>query len=125
MCERFLQNHKYLSKEHSSFEVTLNVTHLDTRHKNSKGWLSQEGEDRWLYEHFFHGVESRLRSFVEIGGLDGVLFSNTYILSSIANFAMGDPELSNFASHDSESYPLETLRRHSRVAWRRTLPMAI
>ena len=56
----------------------MNVTHLDTRHKNSKGWLSQEGEDRWLYEHFFHGVESRLRSFVEIGGLDGVLFSNTY-----------------------------------------------
>jgi hypothetical protein len=24
----------------------------------------------------------------------------------ISNFAMGDPELSNFASHDSESYPL-------------------
>ena len=117
VCERFLQNHNYLSKEHSSFEVTLNVTHLDTRHKNSKGWLSQEGEDRWLYEHFFHGVESRLRSFVEIGGLDGVLFSNTYIFEKAFGWkgVLIEAQTDNYLSLEKNRGQGESLTMHAAI----------
>eukprot|EP00667_Euglena_gracilis_P028327 EG_transcript_35955 len=36
---------------------------------------SQSGEDEMLVEHFFRGM--RNRTFVEIGALDGILYSNT------------------------------------------------
>jgi len=68
---------RYKRAELSSFDVSLNVSHLDPKFHSSLGWLSQEKEDRFLYEHFFHGFKEG--TFVELGALDGLRFSNTYI----------------------------------------------
>lgn len=80
---------RYARRGEASFAVALNVSHLDGRYWDTGGWLGQEQEDRWVYEHFFHDASAGRavgddlifpsRTFVELGGLDGFRFSNTYI----------------------------------------------
>ena len=77
-CDSKIQN-KYARQEGSS-AISLDVSNLKYPYNSSHGWLSQEGEDRWLYDHFFHaGIFSGPGTFLELGGLDGIKFSNTYI----------------------------------------------
>lgn len=46
--------------------------------KQSTNYKGQEGEDKYLYQQFFHSVPSRPHKFVELGALDGVQFANSY-----------------------------------------------
>ena len=78
-CEAKVQE-MYVRKEQSSANIQLDVGNLKHPHNSSRGWLSQENEDRWLYEHFFHdAVFSGPGTFLELGALDGIRFSNTYL----------------------------------------------
>lgn len=76
---------RYQRVNGSSFDLTLDVAHLDVKYHRSLGWLSQEKEDRFLYEHFFTNYYSG--TFVELGGLDGLRFSNTYMYEHGLNWS--------------------------------------
>ena len=65
------------TEEASTFDVSLNVSYLDKKYHKSGGWLSQEREDHYVHEHFFSGLQEG--TFVELGALDGLRYSNTYI----------------------------------------------
>lgn len=51
------------------------------KYMETRGWLGQESEDRWLFEHFFHSMKNG--TFVELGALDGLRFSNSYIFEKL------------------------------------------
>lgn len=61
---------------------TIKLTYLMSTLQSRSN--SQDGEEAWVYDHFFyrktHGV------FLEMGGLDGHLFSNTVLLESEAGW---------------------------------------
>ena len=42
-------------------------------------WHSQEGEDKYMYQNFFHGKRGPSFVVVEIGAFDGVHLSNSYV----------------------------------------------
>lgn len=68
------------ARREGSSVISLDTSNLKHPYNSTHGWLSQEGEDRWLYEHFFHdAIFSGPGTFLELGGLDGIKFSNTYI----------------------------------------------
>lgn len=46
--------------------------------KTSVHYKGQEGEDKYMYQHFFHLSKKRPHYFIELGALDGVEFSNSY-----------------------------------------------
>jgi FkbM family methyltransferase len=78
-CDRATRD-MYAYQQGSSASISLNVSHLAPPYNKSRGWLSQRREDRWLYEHFFHdGVFSGPGTFLELGALDGIRYSNSYI----------------------------------------------
>ena len=72
------------NEQASTFGVSLNVSHLEAKYHKSGGWLSQEEEDHYLHEHFFSGLKEG--TFVELGALDGLRFSNTYIFEKAFNW---------------------------------------
>ncbi len=76
---------KYKRSDGSSLGVSVDVSDLDARYHGSLGWLSQEKEDKYLHEHFFHGLQNG--TFVELGALDGLRFSNTYIYEHALNWS--------------------------------------
>lgn len=45
---------------------------------SGSSWKSQESEDKWLYQHFFHSARGANFTMVEIGALDGIQYSNSY-----------------------------------------------
>lgn len=89
------------ARQEGSADISLDTSNLNRPHNSSHGWLSQEGEDRFLYEHFFHDdVFSGPGTFLELGGLDGIKFSNTYIFEKALRWTgiLIEASTINFAS---------------------------
>jgi FkbM family methyltransferase len=61
---------------------------------------SQQGEDKYMYQHFFSGSRGNNKmSFVEIGALDGVKFSNSFYFEKELGWkgVLIEGETTNFA----------------------------
>lgn len=56
--------------------------------ESTRAWsehsYAQDQEDVWLYENWFYGMSSGL--IMESGALDGILFSNSHMFESFANW---------------------------------------
>ncbi len=50
----------------------------------SEPWHSQEGEDKFVFENFFYAMRGGV--FLEMGAIDGVVFSNTLWLAKAAGW---------------------------------------
>ena len=58
--------------------IMARYTPLSSEVPKSSHYLSQEGEDQYMYRHFFSAANNRPHYFIELGALDGKLFSNSY-----------------------------------------------
>jgi len=71
---------------------------LIDQNEQQKKWTessyAQDGEDIWLYENWFYGMRQGV--IMESGALDGILFSNSYMFETFANWTAlhveADPE---------------------------------
>jgi FkbM family methyltransferase len=65
--------------------VVVNGTHPWV---NSTNFLSQGGEDRFVLDHFFHSSSlGPTHTFVELGALDGRLYSNSYFFEVVMGWS--------------------------------------
>ena len=60
---------------------------------------SQAGEDAYMYEHFFHATNPAAGRFVELGALDGLRYSNSYLFEKLGwGGVLIEGETTNFAA---------------------------
>jgi len=60
---------------------------------------SQAGEDAYMYERFFHATNPAAGRFVELGALDGLRYSNSYLFEKLGwGGVLIEGETTNFAA---------------------------
>ena len=69
-----MKSNKPLSVDSESF-ITRDIDATSIRQKHTGTYYSQSGEDQYAEQHYFHGRKNGV--YLEVGGLDGVSYSNS------------------------------------------------
>jgi FkbM family methyltransferase len=88
---------------------------------NLKG---QEGEDKYVYQHFFSGSRGNNNmSFIEIGALDGLMFSNSFYFEKELGWkgVLIEGETTNFASLENNRKGKNVKCLHLAICRKRTI----